>query len=281
MTEPSSTLRWRLDVAYDGSDFSGWAVQPGLRTVQGELEHWLTQILRLDSPARLVCAGRTDAGVHARAQVVHCDLPTDAVTDDGSELWRRLRRVLAPDLMVGRVALAPAGFDARFAALWRGYTYRIADGATQLDPLLRHQVTRLGDDLDLTEMNGAAPLLLGLRDFGAFCRRREGATTIRTLLELHVDRVVEGPMAGVVACTVRADAFCHSMVRSLVGALVTVGSGRRDRVWLAAVTRAAVRDPTVTVLPPVGLTLEEVRYPDDAGLLARVRESRAYRELSR
>lgn len=281
MTEPSSTLRWRLDVAYDGSDFSGWAVQPGLRTVQGELEHWLTQILRLDSPARLVCAGRTDAGVHARAQVVHCDLPADAVTDDGSELWRRLHRALAPDLMVGRVALAPAGFDARFAAVWRRYTYRIADGATQLDPLLRHQVTRLGDELDLTEMNEAAPLLLGLRDFGAFCRRRDGATTIRTLLELHVDRVVEGPMAGVVACTVRADAFCHSMVRSLVGALVAVGSGRRDRVWLASVTRAAVRDPTVTVLPPGGLTLEEVRYPDDAGLRARVLESRAYRELSR
>ncbi len=281
MAEPSSAVRWRLDMAYDGSDFSGWAVQPGLRTVQGELEHWLTQILRLDSPARLVCAGRTDAGVHARAQVVHCDLPAGAVAGDGSELWRRLRRVLAPDLMVGRVALAPAGFDARFAALWRGYTYRIADGATQLDPLLRHQVTRLGDELDLTEMNEAAPLLLGLRDFGAFCRRRDGATTIRTLLELHVDRVVEGPMAGVVACTVRADAFCHSMVRSLVGALVTVGSGRRDRVWLASVTRAAVRDPTVTVLPPGGLTLEEVRYPDDAGLRARVLESRAYRELSR
>lgn len=281
MAEPSSAVRWRLDVAYDGSGFSGWAVQPGFRTVQGELEHWLTQILGLDSPARLVCAGRTDAGVHARAQVVHCDLPAGAVTGDGSELWRRLRRVLAPDLMVGRVALAPAGFDARFAALWRGYTYRIADGATQLDPLLRHQVTRLGDELDLTEMNEAAPLLLGLRDFGAFCRRRDGATTIRTLLDLHVDRVVEGPMAGVVACTVRADAFCHSMVRSLVGALVAVGSGRRDRVWLASVTRAAVRDPTVTVLPPSGLTLEEVRYPDDAGLLARVLESRAYRELSR
>lgn len=280
MGEPDS-VRWRLDVGYDGSDFAGWAVQSGRRTVQGELEHWLTQILRLDSPARLVCAGRTDAGVHARGQVAHCDLPVGAVPSDGTELLRRLGRVMPPDLLVRRVAPAPPGFDARFAALWRRYAYRIADASTTLDPVLRHQVTRIGDELDPAAMNDGATLLLGLRDFGAFCRRREGATTIRTLLELHVDRIVGTPLAGVLECTVRADAFCHSMVRSLVGALVTVGAGRRDRDWLVGVTRAAVRDPTVSVLPPGGLTLEEVRYPDAAGLAARVAESRTYRELHR
>lgn len=274
-------VRWRLDIGYDGTGFSGWAVQPGLRTVQGELEGWLNRILRLDQPVRLVCAGRTDAGVHARGQVAHFDVGPGVMLDDGQDLLRRLGRVLAPDLVVRGVSAAPPGFDARFAAIWRRYVYRLTDTDTTPDPLLRHYVTRLPYPVDLDKMNAAVPILLGFRDFGAFCRRRAGATTIRTLLELQGDRVTSGPLAGVTEFTVRADAFCHSMVRSLIGSLVEVGSGRRDPEWLTAVTAAAARDSTVTVMPPGGLTLEEVGYPDDDRLAARARESRTVRELSR
>ncbi len=274
-------VRWRIDVAYDGTDFAGWAVQPGQRTVQGELEMWLARVLRLDEPARLVCAGRTDAGVHARGQVAHLDLAPGVIDDDGRELTRRLQRALTGDLVLRRITPAPPGFDARFAAVWRRYVYRLADPAGGDDPLLRRFVARLPDELDLEAMNAAAPVLLGFKDFGAFCRRRAGATTIRTLLDLHGVRLSEGPMAGVVEFTVRADAFCHSMVRSLVGALVAIGLGRRDVAWLAGFTGRSVRESTVTVLPAAGLTLEEVGYPDDDAMAARVRESRTVRELAR
>ncbi|WP_375429838.1 tRNA pseudouridine synthase A [uncultured Friedmanniella sp.] len=278
--EDPTNSRWRLDIAYDGGGFSGWARQPGQRTVQGELEDWTTQVLRLPTPARLVCAGRTDTGVHARGQVAHVDLPADAVRDDGTALLRRLGRVLPDDVVVLSVRAAPAGFDARFGAVWRRYVYRLVDQGTPLDPLLRHQVVRVPVTLDLDLMDEAAPVLLGLRDFGAFCRRREGATSIRTLLELSAHRISAGPYAGVLELTVRADAFCHSMVRSLVGALVSVSSGRSDLAWLARVTDAAARTSDVPVMPAKGLTLEEVGYPPDDQLLARGRESRTVRELT-
>ncbi|GAA1432485.1 tRNA pseudouridine(38-40) synthase TruA [Microlunatus lacustris] len=271
-----STRRWRLDLAYDGAGFSGWARQPGLRTVQGELETWVTQVLRLPEPAALVCAGRTDTGVHARGQVAHVDLPADALAD-GTLLVRRLHRVLAGDVVVRSARPAPDGFDARFAAVWRRYVYRLSDGGAPLDPLHRGWVAAVPAALDLDRLTAAAPVLLGLRDFGAFCKRREGATSIRTLLELSAARVPDGPLAGVVELTVRADAFCHSMVRSLVGALVDVGSGRRDLDWLQRVTTAAVRSPDVQVMPAHGLTLEEVGYPPDDQLVARGLEARSVR----
>ena len=273
-----SPSRWRLDLGYDGTAFSGWATQPGLRTVQGELETWLGRVLDLDPTPRLVCAGRTDAGVHARGQVVHLDLdPTIAV--DPPAVVRRLNRVLPADLVIWALAPAPAGFDARFSAIWRRYVYRLAEPSAPVHPLLRGMVTGLKSDLDIDRLNAMAPSLLGLRDFGAFCRGREGGTTIRTLQDLAGVRLAGGPLAGVVEVTVRADAFCHSMVRSLVGALVEVGLGRRDGDWLAAVTAAAVRDPSVPVLPPGGLTLEEVGYPPDAELAARALEARSTRSL--
>lgn len=269
--------RWRLDIAYDGTQFSGWAGQPGVRTVQGELERWITQVLRASVPVQLVCAGRTDAGVHARGQVAHVDLEPGVITDDGATLERRLARVLSDDVIVSSVSRAPAGFDARFAADWRRYSYRLTDSITPPDPLLRTQITHLRHPLDLDQMNVAATRLLGLRDFGAFCRRRDGATTVRTLLELAGVRQPSGPMAGVVEFTVRADAFCHSMVRSLMGALVAVGTGRRDHDWLATVTQQAQRVATLEVLPARGLTLEEVRYPPDDQLARRAVEARARR----
>lgn len=276
-----STTRWRLDISYDGTDFSGWASQADRRTVQGVLEQWLPQVLRLSTPVSLVCAGRTDAGVHARGQVAHLDLPPGAVRDDGSTLHRRLARVLPDDIVVRAVRRAPDGFDARFAAIWRRYVYRITDGVTRPDPLYRRQILAGHHEIDLDELNDAAVDLIGLRDFAAFCRRRDGATTIRTLQELHASRVPDGPTAGAVEVTVRADAFCHSMVRSLMGALVAVGSGRRDRMWLRQVINSPVRHNEVTVMPAHGLTLEEVGYPSDEQLAARVTQARALREVPR
>jgi tRNA pseudouridine38-40 synthase len=277
--EPSK-VRWRLDIAYEGTNFSGWAVQAGRRTVQGELQNLITQILRLEEPAQLVCAGRTDAGVHARGQVAHLDLGSTAITDEAA-LTRRLNKVLGGDCVVRRISAAPPGFDARFAAIWRRYVYRLSDGDVPPDPLYRNQITQVRHQVDLGQLNEEASTLIGLRDFGAFCRRRDGASTIRTLLELAAQRVPSGAMAGVIECTVRADAFCHAMVRSLVGALVAVATGRRDHDWLAAITERGVRDSTITVMPATGLTLEEVGYPADHELAARALEARALRQASR
>jgi tRNA pseudouridine38-40 synthase len=262
-------VRWRLDIAYDGTGFFGWAAQPGRRTVQGELEDWLRKVLRLGSPVSLVCAGRTDAGVHARGQVAHVDLPEQAIGDDGRTLNRRLDRALPNDLVVRRVSTAPPGFDARFSAIWRRYVYRLSDASVPPDPLRRHDVARIGEVIDVDAVNAGAPALLGLRDFAAFCRQHEGASTIRTLLDLRAERRPE-----MIEITVRADAFCHSMVRSLVGALVAVGSGRRNLDWLAEVTERGVRDSRVHVMPAHGLTLEEVGYPPDDQLTARVQQAR-------
>jgi tRNA pseudouridine38-40 synthase len=278
--EPSK-VRWRFDIAYDGTNFSGWAAQAGRRTVQGELEAWIARVLRLSEPPRMVCAGRTDAGVHARGQVAHLDLAPGMITDAGDDLARRLNRVLGGDCVVRGISVAPAGFDARFGAIWRRYVYRLSDAGVPPDPLYRYQIAQLPLEVDLARFNEAAAMLLGLKDFGAFCRRREGASTIRTLLELTAQRVASGPMTGIIECTVRADAFCHSMVRSLVGALIAVATGQRDRKWLVALTEHAERESTIMVMPAAGLTLEEVGYPADQELAARVFQARATRDLSR
>ena len=248
-------VRIRIDLSYDGSGFSGWAVQPGLRTVQGDLEQALATVLRVPE-VRVVCAGRTDTGVHARGQVTHADVPDGAAV---GPLLRRLNGVLGPDVRVRRVLRAPEGFDARFSARWRRYAYRVADDPSLLDPLSRGHVLAWPRTLDLDAMNEAAAGLLGLHDFAAFCRRRDGATTVRTLLDLAWAR----DEAGVAVAGVRADAFCHSMVRSLVGCLFAVGEGRREPPWAAEVLAAGARDPAVWVAPALGLTLEEVCYPAD------------------
>jgi len=277
----SPKIRWRFDLAYDGTNFSGWAAQTGRRTVQGELETWIARILRLDEPPRMVCAGRTDAGVHARGQVAHVDLDAGVITDGGNDLARRLNSVLGGDCVVRRISVAPPGFDARFGAVWRRYVYRLSEAGVPPDPLYRYQIAQVRHEVDLERFNAEAASLLGLKDFGAFCRRREGASTVRTLLELAARRISFGPMAGVIECTVRADAFCHSMVRSLVGALVAVSTGQRDHEWLAAVTARGERDSTIMVMPAAGLTLEEIGYPADHELAARAFEARALRDLSR
>ena len=277
-------MRLRLDLAYDGGDFHGWASQPGLRTVQGLVEAAMAQVLRVERVA-LTCAGRTDTGVHARGQVVHVDLdpetweavrgrahgPLDQV------LLRRLNGVLPDDVRVRSAAPAPDGFDARFSAVWRRYAYRVADAPGSVDPLLRRSVLAWPRRLDVEAMSEASADLLGEHDFAAFCKRREGATTIRTLLDLSWCR----EDSGLVTATVRADAFCHHMVRALVGCLVAVGEARRTTSWPAEVLRAGVRDPHVSVVAAHGLTLEEVAYPADAELARQAEAARATRTLAR
>jgi tRNA pseudouridine38-40 synthase len=274
-------VRVRLDLAYDGTDFSGWAAQPGRRTVEAELSAALTTLLRSPGPVRLTVAGRTDAGVHARGQVAHADVDADAWaqlpgrSDRTPEqaLRSRMAGVLADDVVLMRVCVASPGFDARFSATSRRYLYRLADDLATRDPLRRWDTVWVRGHLDANAMNHAAYLLVGLHDFAAFCKQRKGATTLRTLLALSWELGADGVLEG----TVVADAFCHSMVRSLVGALVLVGEGRRDVDWPAAVLTGGVRDPGVRVMPPHGLSLEEVTYPPADQLEARALETRATR----
>ncbi|UPK75941.1 tRNA pseudouridine(38-40) synthase TruA [Nocardioidaceae bacterium SCSIO 66511] len=275
LTEKSTlpdTQRWRIDLGYDGTDFHGWATQPGLRTVQETLEDALGMVLRLPEPPATVCAGRTDAGVHARGQVVHVDLP-DGIEIAPDRLLHRLVRVLPDDVRAADARPAAMGFDARFSALRRRYVYRLCDEPTGPDPLLRRYVVAQRKRLDAAAMEEAAWQLLGENDFAAFCKKRPGATTIRTLLRLEAERHSAG-----VDITVEADAFCHSMVRALVGGLVAVGEGRHEPDWLGEVLTAQVRDPHVTVMPAHGLTLEQVVYPDDEELAARAVATRRRRD---
>ena len=274
-------VRWRLDIAYDGTGFIGWAAQPGQRSVEGDLAGWIGRILSLEEPPRLTCAGRTDAGVHARGQVVHVDLPPttergrSGTRDTGEILAHRLPRALPADIAVRRVTRAPDGFDARFSAIWRRYVYRLWDDPSDADPLRRHHVVRHPEELDVSLLTDAGASLLGLHDFGAFCKRRDQATTIRTLQHVEAVRLADRT----IEVTVQADAFCHSMVRSLMGALTAVAAGRRDRTWLQGLLTLGKRADDVTVLPAHGLTLEEVGYPADTELAARAAEARTIRSL--
>lgn len=264
-------VRVRFDVSYDGTALHGWARQPGLRTVQGELELALATVLRCG--VDLTVAGRTDAGVHATGQVAHADLPATVFTTAEPTLLRRLRGVLAPEIGVTGARVVPAEFDARFGALARHYVYRLTDAVCGPPPLRRSDTVGWPRRLDAAAMRLAAGLLLGEQDFAAFCRRREGATTIRTLLALDVTR--EGDL---ITVTASADAFCHSMVRSLVGALSAVGEGRRPPEWPAVLLSRSTRANDVPVAPAAGLTLVRVDYPSEADLAARAQVTRARRE---
>jgi tRNA pseudouridine38-40 synthase len=263
-------VRLRLDLRYDGTDFSGWARQPGQRTVQETIESAIATVMRIESPS-LTVAGRTDAGVHATGQVAHVDLDTAV---DPAALQRRLAGVLPADVVVSSVTRAAAGFDARFAATGRHYRYRVADET--LDPLRRHDTVSVKRPLDVAAMNEAAQGLVGEHDFAAYAKPREGATTIRTLHRLAVTRAADG----VVEIEAHADAFCHNQVRSMVGALLAVGEGRRPIEWPSQVLAAKVRDSAVAVAPPHGLTLVAVDYPPDDELAQQVSRTRRRRPLA-
>lgn len=259
----------RLDLGYDGTDFSGWARQPGRRTVEGVVGDALATVFGLDGPPGLTVAGRTDSGVHARGQVAHVDLPAPAWSEHHDRALARLRGVLAPDVRVTALAPAPPGFDARFAATSRRYSYLLCDDPAGVDPLQRNRVVWHRRRLDVEEMNAGASRLLGEHDFVAFCKRREGAGTVRTLHTFEWQRRSDD----LLEATVIANAFCHNMVRSLVGACVAVGEGRRPSEWVEGVLASSERSSAVTVMPPHGLTLEEVTYPVAAELTRRVAQT--------
>jgi tRNA pseudouridine38-40 synthase len=290
VTEEPAT-RIRLDISYDGTDFGGWAKQPGIRTVQGELDAALATVLaRYGEPPTITVAGRTDAGVHATGQVAHIDLTAaqfaslvsgnrgkvDGRTDGPAGLARSINGIagIRGDLHVARATVAPPDFDARFAPLWRRYEYRIADAAAQRNPLTRNHTVWYPAALDPDAMNEAARELLGLHDWAAYCRPRVGATTIRTLQEFSWVRGEQG----VLTATLRADAFCHSMVRALVGAAVSVGERKLAGSRLVGIRDEATRTSEFKVMPAKGLTLVEVGYPLPAELAARVEQTRARRE---
>jgi tRNA pseudouridine38-40 synthase len=266
----SGLVRVRLEIAYDGTALHGWARQPGQRTVQGELELGLATVLRHD--VDLTVAGRTDAGVHAIGQVAHTDLPAELFAGHQARLLRRLRGVLPPDIAVTGARVVSHAFDARFGALARHYVYRLTDADSGPPPLRRADTVGWPRRLQVADMRVAAALMLGQQDFAAYCRRREGATTIRTLLDLDVTRD-----ADVLEVRASADAFCHSMVRSLVGALIAVGEGRRPASWPASLLTRTTRADDVPVAPAGGLTLVRVDYPPDDELAARAVVTRAKR----
>lgn len=283
----ATVVRLRLTIAYLGTAFHGWATQPGLRTVQGELESALTTVLRV--PVTLTVAGRTDAGVHARNQVAHCDVPAEAVdaltrTADRHDALIGLRRrvnalvargasVPGGDLIIREVETVADTFDARFSALARHYEYYLSDGISGHDPLCAQTVWWTGDrHLSVTAMTEAAALLLGTHDFLSFCKPREGATTIRTLRTIDVVRHPHH-----VAVVLSADAFCHSMVRSIVGALVDIGHGKKDIEWMRRLVSEPSRIAAAPVAPPHGLTLTGVDYPDESAWAARQLKTRRVR----
>ncbi len=273
MTEPtlypeSGFRRLRIDLAYDGSNFAGWAKQPDRRTVQECVEQALATVSQI-TPETIV-AGRTDAGVHATGQVIHVDLPETLGLDD---LVYKLNRLLDEDIRIHKVSIAPEAFHARFSALRRYYRYKILDDNKVLDPLDRLDVSSWYRPLDCDVMNKTSALLLGEHDFAAFCKYREGATTIRTLEKYEWKRSPEGFLVADIV----ADAFCYSMVRNLVGAVVCVADGRFDPEWIVGVLNNKERVSDSLVFPSRGLTLYQVDYPDDAELLERAKKTIARR----
>ncbi|MDI3314692.1 MAG: tRNA pseudouridine(38-40) synthase TruA [Mycobacterium sp.] len=274
-------VRLRLDIAYDGTEFAGWAAQAGQRTVSGVLDGALSTVFR--TPVRLRAAARTDAGVHATGQVAHVDVPVDALSNvyprsprpaepEFLALVRRLSRFLPPDVRVRRIVRAPAGFDSRFSALRRHYVYRLTTAPFGAEPHQARYVTAWPRALDVDAMAAAAQTLLGLHDFAAFCRPRAGATTIRELQRFDWSR--DGDL---ITASVTADAFCWSMVRSLVGALLAVGEHRRAVGWCRDLLTATRRSSEFAVAPAQGLTLTGVDYPADGDLPARARITRDLR----
>jgi len=274
-------VRLRLDIAYEGTEFAGWAVQAGQRTIAGVVDDALSTVFRV--PVRLRAAGRTDAGVHATGQIAHVDVPTDALPhayprttlagdSEFLPLVRRLARFLPDDVRVLDINRAAMGFDARFSALRRHYVYRLSTASYGVEPQEARFVTAWPRPLDVDAMSAASRDLVGLHDFAAFCRQREGATTIRDLHRLDLSR--DGDR---VTAYVSADAFCWSMVRSLVGALLAVGEHRRAPGWCATLLTSTQRSSDFAAAPPHGLTLVGVDYPADDQLEARTRVTRELR----
>ena len=263
----SGFRRLRLDIAYDGTHFFGWATQPGHRTLQDLIEEAISRISQTNIDS--IVAGRTDAGVHATGQVIHVDVP-DAMFDRDLtylDLRYKLNRILDEDVRIMNVSDAPQGFHARFSALRRYYSYKILDNNDVIAPLSRHDVASWYRPLDADRMNEASALLLGHHDFAAFCKFKVGGTTIRTLEKYEWHRSDEG----LLVADVVADAFCYSRVRNLVGAVVCVADGRQSPAWIAQLLANKERVSDSLVFPARGLTLYQVDYPSNDQLLERAK----------
>jgi tRNA pseudouridine38-40 synthase len=263
----SGFRRLRLDIAYDGTHFFGWATQPGHRTLQDLVEEAISRISQTNIDS--IVAGRTDAGVHATGQVIHVDVP-DAMFDRELtylDLRYKLNRILDEDVRIMNVSDAPQGFHARFSALRRYYSYKILDNNDVIAPLSRHDVTSWYRPLDAVRMNEASELLLGHHDFAAFCKFKVGGTTSRTLEKYEWRRSDEG----LLVADVVADAFCYSMVRNLVGAVVCVADGRQSPAWIEQLLANKERVSDSLVFPARGLTLYQVDYPSNDQLLERAK----------
>ncbi len=258
-------IRLRAKLSYDGSGFRGWASQGGdLRTVQAEVENTLGALIH-DLDFATVCAGRTDAGVHARGQVIHFDVPENH--PDLIKLTpERVNKALPEDIRFLSIEQAHKGFDARFSALWREYTYMISDDPTGPAPLRRREVLPWPVSLDLDRLNEASQALIGVHDFFAFCIKRPRASTIREVQKLEWHRNSDG----FIVMTIRADAFCHSMVRNVVGALLPIGDGRKKTSWTTHLLNQDGKSSHVQMMEPFPLVLEEVGYPPDHELESRI-----------
>jgi len=241
---------YRIDLAYDGSGFRGYAANAGVRTVQGSLQDALA--IALGHPVETAVAGRTDAGVHARGQVV--SFITDEAVDPG-RLQRSLNALLGPEVVARRVGEADGGFDARRSAVTRTYRYFLDDGPVA-DPARRWTVWHLGVALDLEAMNRAAAAFVGEHDFASLCRAAEGGSTVRRVLLAAWWRASDG----LLVFEVSASAFCHQMVRSMVALCVEAGRGRLDPGSVPAILDSRDRGAARGVAPPHGLTLWEVAY---------------------
>jgi len=263
-------IRVRSRLAYDGKEFSGWGMQPDRRTVQGDLEVAISTVLRLDRVI-VQCAGRTDAGVHAIGQVIHFDLP-ESLARDMVDLAFKINSILPEDIAIQELEIATPDFDARFAALSRSYEYLIYQG--NRNPLLRDRAHRSWIPLDVKAMHDASQILIGLHDFASFCRKREGATTIRTLMRFDWTELPDG----IIRADLTADAFCYSMVRGLVGAVLAIGEGKRDKQWLLDYLEGREREASVFAAPASGLTFTSVEYPDPSEYADRIAATLQVRE---
>lgn len=240
---------YRLDLAYDGTGFHGYARQEGQRTVQGELEAALLSLLGALPPTAV--AGRTDAGVHARGQVVSFETEQEL---DGRQVARSLNGILGPEVAVASVAHVEDGFSARFSATFRRYRYQISL-ASAADPLDRHHQWQVGRQLDIAAVQDVAAAVLGEHDFSAFCRNVEGKSNVRRVDEARWDEDDD-----LLTFWIQANAFCHQMVRSVVGLAYDVGRGFTKADSIAEIVESGDRSRVVTVAPPHGLTLWEVGY---------------------
>lgn len=276
-----TNVRLRLDLAYDGTDFHGWAKQKGgLRTVQQTVEEQLSMVLR--HPVELTVAGRTDAGVHASGQVAHLDttraaLGQRSIDGDPTKLVKRLAKLLPADVRVHACTEVPADFDARFSALRRRYVYRITTHPRGALPTRARDTATWFKPVDLELMQAAADQLVGLNDFVAFCKAKPHATTIRELLAFEWKDVSTPAEPQLYEVHVTADAFCWSMVRSLVGCCLRVGEGSRGVDFAAHMLREESRSSEIPLADAQGLSLVGVDYPEPDQLAARAEMTRGRR----